>query len=46
MAEIQREIINDLKAWKENPHHKPYILQKAAQSPTLHSSINTQHAKG
>ncbi len=31
MAEIQREIINDLKAWKENPRRKPLVLQGARQ---------------
>ena len=31
MAEIQREIIERLKAWKENPRRKPLVLQGARQ---------------
>ena len=31
MAEIQREILDKLKAWKENPRRKPLVLQGARQ---------------
>lgn len=31
MAEIQREIMERLKAWKENPRRKPLVLQGARQ---------------
>lgn len=31
MAEIQREILDNLKAWKENPRRKPLVLQGARQ---------------
>jgi len=31
MTEIQREIIERLKAWKENPRRKPLVLQGARQ---------------
>ena len=31
MAEIQRLILDKLKAWKENPHRKPLVLQGARQ---------------
>ena len=31
MAEIQREIIERLKVWKENPRRKPLVLQGARQ---------------
>ena len=31
MAEIQREIIERLKGWKENPRRKPLVLQGARQ---------------
>ena len=31
MAEIQRDIIESLKAWKENPRRKPLVLQGARQ---------------
>ena len=31
MAEIQRDILVKLKAWKENPRRKPLVLQGARQ---------------
>ena len=31
MAEIQREILDKMKAWKENPRRKPLVLQGARQ---------------
>ena len=31
IAEIQREILDKLKAWKENPRRKPLVLQGARQ---------------
>ena len=31
MAEIQRDILDKLKAWKENPRRKPLVLQGARQ---------------
>ena len=31
MAEIQRDILDKLKAWKVNPRRKPLVLQGARQ---------------